>query len=326
MSSDLEDRSKMFYTGQEVADTVLPEVGFYWGGLIPKVGTVMIHGKFGTYKTPLTATLAKALASGSELWDHQAERVKVLYIEADTPKPGIWPRLHKLKPGVDGLDFFFCYPGFDIINPNADPYNKALLKELANVYADHEYGVVFVDSLRTVHNLPEKENESPSRVYRAAAHLFPGATVVFVHHDRKSSPDWRSNSLASEDPDLERETFSGAQAWMNLATTAAKVQRESTADTEYVRLIQSKSQVGEIMPPINLRVEDGIHLTLLANITLFTINDALRRLTNGTMDTRKTFKSDRQMDLALAKEFGCSKGWMSKRRRRLQEEHNVKFR
>lgn len=325
-----EDLARRFYTGAEVKEITLPEIGFWWGGLIPKQGIVLLHGKFGTFKTPLTMTLAKAMASGTDCWEHPSEKTKVLYVEADTPMPGIWPRLHKINPDIPGLDFFFCYPGFDIVNPGADPYNTEVLKELGDVFETGGYGVVFIDSLRTVHTLPEKENESPSRVYRAAAHLFAGATVVFVHHDRKSSPDWRSNALASDDPDLEKETFSGAQAWINLATTSAKIQREATGTGEnkkdYVRLIQTKSQVGEVMSPLNLKVSDGVHLTLLSEITKDSIIDALSRLTQYTGDTRKFFKSERQMDAALAEEFGCSREWLKKKRKQAEEEHGIKFR
>src|SRR5215204_4221719 len=68
--------------------------------------------------------------------------------------------------------------------------------------------VVFINTLRKSHDLDDTTAIAPKLVYTFFQKMFPGASLVFVHHMRKSSQDPRAL-------DHEKEGFSGSNAWLN---------------------------------------------------------------------------------------------------------------
>lgn len=199
--------------------------------------------------------MAKALATGTDLWGLKVEKVDpVLYIECDMTKESALHRIQKLGFSGGTGDFFFAYPGFDVVNPNSSSDSADIYLELQALHKRRAYKVVFIDSLRTLHMLPEHSSDTVNRVYSALERLFPGATKVIVHHDRKIVPEIAA--LTGEEKEaVSVESFSGSQAWGNHAAVGIKVHKRTTKE---ISLIHTKSQVGEQQPNLMLHVDEGI--------------------------------------------------------------------
>lgn len=294
----------IFYSGQQVAETVLPEVGFLIPQIVPKEGIVLVYGKYGSYKTPLALNLAKAIAQGSNIWGMQAERARALVVEADMPKPGIWPRLQALDTKVEGLDFCFCYPGWDVVNPTVGVKNAEVCRLLQKKHVENPYGIVVVDSLRVSHNMSAKDPETPPMVYRSLSAMFPGSVVMIVHHDRKTRIEHggsRRWGKTIEELEVEEESFSGSQAWADLATTSLKMSKGRGKDEGWIVVSQPKSQVGTRIPPLHLRAApDAVTLSLAPTIEVEQLDEAIQLMMKGKP---KTYHA---LDAALAAYFDTS--------------------
>lgn len=298
-------------SGPEVRALQVEQVGFYMQHLIPKEGIVLMFGKYGSYKTPLTLNMAVALASEPVLWGMEVANCNVLYIEGDTPKSGIVTRIQQLPNLPANLDFAFVYPGIDVINTAHPTSNAVILNDLQQAHKKKQYGVVFVDSLRTSHQLVDKDSETPPAVYRAFARLFPGAVIFLIHHDRKTRPAERHMQGTLAEEEMAVESFAGSQAWINHATVGIKIHKHSTKEKNFITLQQTKNQVGVECEPIELKVIDGIHIEPVAAITLDMISQMLPILKwSGWSD----------LDKQLAGAFGVSERFAHDYRKRYEQE------
>jgi hypothetical protein len=298
-----------FLSGPEVSTLHVEQVGYYLEHLIPKEGVVLLFGKYGSYKTPLTVNMAVAIASEPMLWGFEVTNTNVLYIEGDTPRSGIVPRIQKLPTLPANLDFAFVYPGIDVINPQTPDINAQMCSVLAAAHRQKKYGVVFVDSLRTSHQLPDKDSETPPRVYRAFARMFPGSTVFLIHHDRKTRPVERHMSGTQAEEEMMTESFSGSQAWINHATTGIKIQKHSAKEKQFITLIQTKNQTGVECSPIELKVTDGIHIEPVSALTDDMLTQALDMI---------SWNSYVELDTSLAGFFGVSERWVREFRKKYE--------
>ena len=294
---------KWILSGDEVQTLPVPETRFYLESLIPEEGITLLHGKYGSYKTPLTLHMAKAMATGKELWGLASAHARVLYVEGDTPKNALLPRLQALNVSVPNIDFAFVYPGIDVVNPHTPEWNKDRVQYLASAHAKQPYHVVVIDSLRASHQLPDKDSETPPKFYSALATLFPGASFLLVHHDRKTRAPEKYARVIEEQ--LEDESFSGSQAWMNHATTGIHVKKHGRANKEWVTLHQHKSQAGKEMEDLDLKIEDGIHITQAVAMSAQQLHQAMQIL---------KWRNLTELDKALAQHFGVSVQWAKKHR------------
>jgi hypothetical protein len=299
----LADTERWFFTGGEVQSLTLPPERFYLDKLIPEEGIVMLHGKYGTYKTPLTLHIAKAIATGSQLWGLDAVHARVLYIEGDTPRNALLPRLQALDVNVPNLDIAFVYPGIDVVNPHTPEWNKDHIQLLSAAHSKQPYHLVVIDSLRASHQLPDKDSETPPKVYSALARLFPGATFLLIHHDRKTRAPEKYARVIEEQ--LEDESFSGSQAWMNHATVGIHVRKHGRSNKEWVTLHQHKSQAAKEVDDLDLKVEQGIHITQAVSMSAGQMAQAMAILKWRNMS---------DLDRALAHHFGVSAQWAKKHR------------
>ena len=220
---------------------------------------MFLHGPTSVGKSPLTWAIASAVASGDSCFGFSvAHTGNVLYIELDTPGSLIHPRLAKLisKP----TNFHISTFDHPINILNLRPLDGQRLKTLSVSLAPV---LVIVNTLRKCHMLDDKDSESPSQIYSAFQSLFPGSTILFVHHDKKDPP-----SDISVNPD---QAFSGSQHWINDAQVAlhitrtggAKKQQDEDGESyERIRVMvkMTKSQVSdhERFHPISLQLSaDG---------------------------------------------------------------------
>ncbi|NIN66064.1 MAG: AAA family ATPase [Anaerolineae bacterium] len=290
----------LVYSSSEFESLSLPNIGYWMEHMIPKKGIVLLHGKYGAWKTAIGLNIAKGVAEGNGLWDKKTESTRVLFLECDTPVQALQPRAKTL--GFSGLsvDFSPAYPGIDVVNPKRDEWNWHRYMELHKLHLDKPYGLVIIDSLRTIHSMSEKEGETAKEVYLAAARMFPDATVLLIHHDRKTSREegnwksWRSQ----EQLETEAESFMGSQRWIDLATTALKISKHGK---QGIVIQQSKSQWGLISKPIFLVPNgDGVTLTPPATIDDNSIAAAVPVI------TKQPIRNLGELDRKLAKHFGVS--------------------
>ena len=249
-----------FETWGEIQNRPIRPVEFWMDGLIPKGGKVLLFGKYGTYKTPITLNMAAAIASTrSELWGLPIQNGNVLYISADTPMPVLEPRIQRCDIRDTNLVVYNASNGLDLLDPNRNELDREIYSELQAAHRNQHYDVVFIDSLRCIHKLPDKDSDAPLRVYTAVERLFPDASLVFVHHDRKTSALEASAANADE---VDKESFSGSQAWINHATVGIKI-KGVNQDKREIKLQATKSQAGELMPGLLLVADsDGINIEL----------------------------------------------------------------
>ena len=284
--------------------------------IVAKVGVVLLYGKYGSYKTPLTIHLAHCVATGAPFLGLATQQARVLYIEGDTPMLGIWPRLQTMNPNTANIDFAFIHPGMNVVSPTTGARNSAICSALAAQHAEKHYGLVVIDSLRTSHHMPDKDSEVPSIVYGAFAELFPFASVLIVHHDRKTKvPDGRGGRRFEPDEETDNESFSGSQAWIDRATTSLKLRRGFSSDREWISLAQSKSQVGTQIEPIQIHVTDGCHFSIPRDISDPDLSAALSTI------ARHTWRNKNDLDRLLATHFSIPAKLA--RARRIEYESNV---
>lgn len=287
----------IFWSGAEVVAHQLPEVGFWVDQIVPKRGVVLLHGKYGSYKTPLSIHLAHAVATGQPFLGMGVEQTRVLYIEADTPMTGIWSRIQQMNPNTTELDFAFLYPGFNVVSPKSGEHNRLICDSLAERHAARDYGLIVVDSLRTCHMLPDKDSEVPTVVYGSFARLFPGATTFIIHHDRKTKipMDGKTQRGNGASPEIDNESFSGSQAWIDRATTSLKILKGYGPEKEWITLSQTKSQVGAEISPIQVKIKDGHLFSLASDMPDAEITNYLQSYGKG--------KNRTELDLGLANYF-----------------------
>ena len=230
--------------------TEKPETASFWvHHLIPQSGVVLLWGHTSIGKSPLSWHLALSIAEGTPFFFLPVKQGKVLYIELDTPRNLVWERA-SLLPQSDNLTWAFA-PGLSV-----DTADWHALQAQARA---EKPDVVFINTLRKAHSGSDIESHVPSEVYTRFQRLFPGASIVFIHHARKVKPQ----PGGAEAP--AGEGFSGSQAWQNDAQLACRLYRykASGEDDEgtYLALDVTKSQVcatGELLRMYLL--PDGVNL------------------------------------------------------------------
>jgi hypothetical protein len=308
ISKHLPPESEIHMSGKAVQEMDLPEVEFWMEPYIPKgKGTIVLcHGKFGTYKTPITTNIAKAIAKGDpEIFNCKLKPGKVLYVQADSPKQIIVPRLKLLDVAIENLDFNFCNPGPNIVDPYKDELDAFYYAILQKMHRQEGYDVVFIDALRGIHRLDDKEATSVHTVYGALLKLFYGATIVIIHHDKKANPDGVPGD----------ESFSGSQAWLNHATVGLKFSHQDRG-SGHIKIEHTKSQASELAPPLTISLKDGIFAKSLQEAELLEVKGFIGQLIDvATEDKMPTAK---QIDEQVSEHFGVSIRTARRRRKELE--------
>jgi RecA-family ATPase len=227
---------------------------------LPAGGVVFLHGPTSAGKSPLTWKIANAVAGGEDFFGYKTQTTgPVLYIELDTPGDLIRPRLLKLEAIAE--EFYLATFDKPLNTIDLAPEDAERLARLRMLNPK----LVIVNTLRKAHAADDKESHVPSLVYGKWQEMYPGATILFVHHDKKSPK-------AGDDYDP-NDSFSGNKAWANDAQVVLKLIKlgdhfggddENGGEEEYkktkVSLRMTKSQVSdcELYPPLHLQLDtDG---------------------------------------------------------------------
>ncbi len=164
--------------------------------IIPVGGLAQLYGAPKTLKSFMALQLARSLAEGSAFLGlpPARERVKVLYIQLDTPR-SIWQdRIHKLlaageefsaqaRANIKLADPEQCPYPFDILAPAGFDYLKQNVSE-------HQPDLVIIDTLRKMFKGNEDKSEVMNQVMSTLRLACRPAAVLFVSHARKANPEY----------------------------------------------------------------------------------------------------------------------------------------
>lgn len=181
--------------------------------IIPQGGIVFFYGKRNIGKTCLVQSLVLSVLEGGRwLGKYQAFPGPVVYIQADMTASIQQQRVRAALRyhRMDNLHFLF--PSF--FNIGALQADTDIVQKI-NVLKPK---LVVWDTLRKITRGDLVTDDSlPSFIYGKAKDLFPGATHLFVHHDKKT--------IADQDKLDEEEMFRGSGALIDDADTGMHLNR-----------------------------------------------------------------------------------------------------
>lgn len=225
---------------------------FYIEPYIVESGTTLMFGRWSTAKSPVSWHMASAIGTGQPFFGMPVRQGKVLYIDVDTPEAVLYDRLRPIQAANNV--WFWTHKALFI--PDVPEETRLELQSLQDTLRPD---VVFLNTLRRLHSMDDKDSRAPTTVYSYFQYLFPQAALVFVHHARKASRDPRAE-------EHEEESFSGSQHWVNDAQVSLQMRRYTARNklgeliTNY-RLVHHKSQVSRTISPMPLLLgKDGASL------------------------------------------------------------------
>jgi len=214
----------------------------------PREGIVLLYGKKGVGKSPLTWALAEAVATGTPwLGDKPTTTGEVLYLELDTPRMVVEPRI---RQAITSSQVAIFFPE----TPISDPAGwKVMVDQTKHV----KPVLVVVNTLRKSHSSTDIESSIPSRLYAKFQTTWPRTCLAFVHHEKKTptNPDHGAE---------EGEEFSGSLAWANDAQVVMRLGRplgRPIQDAPTLMLSMSGNQLAGCSRPRRFSLIDGWQLS-----------------------------------------------------------------
>lgn len=263
-------------TWSEMQATTYPPTLWHVQELIPVASTVLLWGAESIGKTPICWYLGRAIAEGKPFFGLPTRKGRVVFIELDMPEQMTAMRTAQLRLPEE-MAFFHDVP---VDNFDRDRMAEKFASAIATAP-----DVVFVDSLRKCHPLDDKASENVTRVYETYRAIFPGATVVFIHHERK---------LGVDDHRPNEESYSGSRAWSNNAQVGIRVSRHK-GEHWPLRLAVTKNQGAERDWHMRFKLTEGVHLRCEMEQ-----REALREIIETVQEPKERIE-------AIQKKYGCSR-------------------
>lgn len=216
---------------------------------VPRDSIVFLFGATSTGKSPISWEMARSIGTGISFFGLPTQKGRVLYIDVDSPERVAAERLQKIPAPPEDVFFYFSSP---LSIPNITPAETQGLVEARELVKPD---VVFVNTLRKVHDMDDKDSKTPKIVYSHFTYLFPNTALVFIHHPRKAQ-------TGQGVVEVRRETFSGSMAWLNDAQVGLMLQKyKDPEERANLRLYHVKSQATNIVKPLPLLLhDDGVTL------------------------------------------------------------------
>ena len=213
-------------------------------------GITFLYGKTTIGKSPLTWELARCVSQGLPFLGWPTSKGKVLYLEADTPKVVIKPRLRMLpEPKGDWWVEFMVGEPLDLCQKGNKVFSH--IQKVKTEWGEPD--LVIWNVLRQFYRGSGSASEIVPPVYGNMRSCFPHAGHVVVGHDRKSPTDAMV--------DVSDEDFSGSSAWWDLATVGLHLVQTNKKERT-LKLHHTKSQASELIHPISLDLgEDGTQIS-----------------------------------------------------------------
>jgi RecA-family ATPase len=268
-----------------------PQNLFWFEPYLPKNSIVLLYGRSGIGKTAVAWQMAQAIQLGEPIWGFPTEQGNVLFLELDMPEIMAVERWAGADPPfLPAFDIGFDECSLDhqqFLRPFKDERHKEIEETLKTWHKERGYGVVFVDALRETFTGDLNVSGNARRIYDAFKTLFPGATIVFIHHQKKSG-----NPQYSGDP---LESASGSMEFINVAQVALQFHRKARGETWLEHL---KTQASAEFEPLPISLgSDGVHV-------VHRYQERLTRADKIVADYPRMQKRD--LDRLIAKQLGMS--------------------
>ena len=213
---DVESLSELNVAELSAAESVL---GY---GLLNEGGLMWLHAPDGAGKTLLALQMASSIALGRPWLDEYDCRPKrVLYLQGELGRPW-WQkrtrqlmeyeegRSHSTEMVIDLSDLLFCHTHFPLARVRKQGRqwytDMSGIGTLEAMIREHRAEVVFIDPLSKFYGLEENSTDQNREFVNRLLdlRLATGATLVILHHDRKSKDgesEMRGSSALSADAD-----------------------------------------------------------------------------------------------------------------------------
>lgn len=216
------------------------QIAWLCNPFVVRHGITFLYGKTTIGKSPLTWEIARCVSQGIPCLGFPTTKARVLYLEADTPKVVLKPRLRLLPdPPGDWRIEFLVGQSLDLCDPKNAIHD--LLKRGRVLWGEPD--LVIWNVLRHFYRGSGNAGELVPSVYSAMRSLFPQAGHVVVGHDRKSSTDPDAAQHSDED-------FSGSSAWWDLATIGLHLVKRQTLEIHH-----TKSQASALQPILSIDLD-----------------------------------------------------------------------
>ena len=288
-------------TWPSLKEKVYEEQPFLIDPYIPVDSIVFLFGATSTGKSPTSWEMARAIGTGQSFFGLPTRKGKVLYIDCDSPERVAAERLRMVEHPPSEVFFYFTAP-LSIPNVGVEQ-----MEELVKVRDMVQPDVVFLNTLRKVHDLDDKDSKTPKVVYSFFQYLFPNTALVFIHHPRKSQ-------TGQGVVEVKRETFSGSMAWLNDAQVGLMLQKYNAPDgLSNLRLYHVKSQATQLVKPLPLFLaDDGVSLSSPLFKELLCVYETFHAHYG---------KSKGEIDKVVAATLGCSVATARRRREEIEKGH-----
>ena len=232
---------------------------------MPVGGQCLLYGKRGLGKTQLAHTLAIDVALGQPfLGMFETVQCNVVYVQADIP-----PALQKDRYSriVKHLSLDKQFPLWYLISPGSFDTLDAIGNEASWIEDLRAVspGLVIIDTLRKAHRMDENLSSTVVDVYAAWRYICgPDATILYIHHDRKSFDGGSSD-----------EDFRGSGAWLDEADLGMHMRSSRTGLTLEWSKVRTCSE--DDVRPVGLRMDADSLLMIPDDPVEAFIKDAMMR-------------------------------------------------
>jgi hypothetical protein len=243
--------------------------------VLPKGGTLLFGGQDKIGKTFLNLSLARALATGENLFEHPKlhtpEPCRVVLVDPELGEYGLQKRSASVFADLDlsstGLADRLWYISKD---PEIYLDHQPGRRKLREVVGDTQANVVLLDSVNMLHGYDENSNTEISRLFKFLDELkaefrAQDLSIVLSHHFGK--PPSGVDPRFVRDP-LDRTNFRGAGKWTNAPDSLVTLQRQENLPTMWEAWELSCRfllRQGESLPDMTLRVNEHKDLRVYYN-------------------------------------------------------------
>jgi len=206
----------LLWTAERLARHDFKEV-FLIEPVVPLGGIIFLSGKRGIGKSHFCLTLAACLERRGHFFGRYPVHPTgpVVYIQADMPEPLQQVRVRMARAhGYQLNNVHFFFPKF--FNLLAVAEDNPLAQEIRALNPC----LIIWDTLRKIHKGSSNEDEVPSLIYGYSQQLFPTATHLFIHHEKKSVVEQEKLELD--------ELHRGSGAWIDDADTGYRLSKVAT--------------------------------------------------------------------------------------------------
>jgi len=242
----------LFEPGKTLLNETLDDNIFLLEPYIPRESVIMLFGRPTIGKTPICWQFAQAIQTGQPLWGMPVQQANVLFLELDTPLRLVHHRWKDADPPFEP-EFIIAFESMTIdctqfLSTYPDERHREIVDAFGRIHSKYQFGLVIIDALRHVVLGDINTGGVSRRVYDAFRAIFPGASLLFIHHEKKIQ---QGNFGAPEPMHL----AAGSMEFINIAQVSLQFHKAG----KQTYLSHIKTQASEMYPPLPLNIApDGV--------------------------------------------------------------------